>query len=78
MLNFAQVPNDYPPSNVLPSALNNSSAQFLKHLIFFSSYFKVFRFQTLLSLMLSSQTKDHITAAAMHVSCNPQFALKFR
>ncbi|VDK77448.1 unnamed protein product [Litomosoides sigmodontis] len=27
---------------------------------------KVFRFQTLLSLMLSSQTKDHITAAAMH------------
>uniref|UniRef100_A0A0R3RBS1 ENDO3c domain-containing protein n=1 Tax=Brugia timori TaxID=42155 RepID=A0A0R3RBS1_9BILA len=26
----------------------------------------VFRFQTLLSLMLSSQTKDHITAAAMH------------
>uniref|UniRef100_A0AAF5PJV4 Endonuclease III homolog n=2 Tax=Wuchereria bancrofti TaxID=6293 RepID=A0AAF5PJV4_WUCBA len=27
---------------------------------------KIFRFQTLLSLMLSSQTKDHITAAAMH------------
>ncbi|VDN04832.1 unnamed protein product [Thelazia callipaeda] len=27
---------------------------------------KIFRFQTLLSLMLSSQTKDHVTAAAMH------------
>uniref|UniRef100_A0A0R3S226 Endonuclease III homolog n=1 Tax=Elaeophora elaphi TaxID=1147741 RepID=A0A0R3S226_9BILA len=27
---------------------------------------KVYRFQTLLALMLSSQTKDHITAAAMH------------